>query len=124
MVAARILQNTAFGRNYDSDKERMQKRHLVHTQAGVNPLGDYVIPKGCFIVQFLSAVPLDETLYNGAVNFNPWRQMNPDIKNNNKEERCLMGDHGITTHTTPLHRASANDHQKTALAHNGVPCPL
>ncbi|KAK1282585.1 hypothetical protein QJS10_CPB22g00281 [Acorus calamus] len=41
---------------------------------------DYVIPKGCFIVQFLSVVPLDETLYNGAVNFNPWRQMNPDNK--------------------------------------------
>ncbi|KAK1301884.1 hypothetical protein QJS10_CPB12g00751 [Acorus calamus] len=35
-----------------------------YTQAGVNPL----------------AVPLDETLYNGAVNFNPWRQMNPDNK--------------------------------------------
>ncbi|KAK1325165.1 Abietadienol/abietadienal oxidase [Acorus calamus] len=44
---------------------------------------DYVIPKGCFVVPFLSAVHLDETLYNGAVNFNPWRWMDPD----NKEKR-------------------------------------
>ncbi|KAK1314296.1 hypothetical protein QJS10_CPA06g01050 [Acorus calamus] len=28
----------------------------------------------------IAYVPLDETLYNGAVNFNPWRQMNPDNK--------------------------------------------
>ncbi|XP_060674509.1 abietadienol/abietadienal oxidase isoform X1 [Ziziphus jujuba] len=44
---------------------------------------DYVIPKGCFVVPFLSAVHLDEKVYNGALNFNPWRWMDPD----NQEKR-------------------------------------
>ncbi|RZC71528.1 hypothetical protein C5167_034724 [Papaver somniferum] len=44
---------------------------------------EYVIPKGCFVVPFLSAVHLDENIYKGAVNFNPWRWMDPD----NKEKR-------------------------------------
>lgn len=39
---------------------------------------DYVIPKGCFVVPFLSAVHLDESLYKGAVDFNPWRWMDPE----------------------------------------------
>lgn len=38
---------------------------------------DYVIPKGCFVVPFLSAVHLDENVYDGALNFNPWRWMDP-----------------------------------------------
>ncbi|XP_062115231.1 abietadienol/abietadienal oxidase [Humulus lupulus] len=44
---------------------------------------DYVIPKGCFVVPFLSAVHLDENVYNGALNFNPWRWMDPQ----NEEKR-------------------------------------
>ncbi|KAJ0105623.1 hypothetical protein Patl1_19268 [Pistacia atlantica] len=39
---------------------------------------DYVIPKGCFVVPFLSAVHLDENLYKEAVTFNPWRWMDPE----------------------------------------------
>ncbi|CAI0400003.1 unnamed protein product [Linum tenue] len=38
---------------------------------------DYIIPKGCLVVPFLAAVHLDENLYEGAVNFNPWRWMDP-----------------------------------------------
>ncbi|XP_030472408.2 cytochrome P450 720B2 [Syzygium oleosum] len=44
---------------------------------------DYVIPKGCFVVPFLSAVHLDEDLYPGALSFNPWRWLNPE----NQEKR-------------------------------------
>ncbi|KAF8389537.1 hypothetical protein HHK36_024052 [Tetracentron sinense] len=44
---------------------------------------DYVIPKGCFVVPFLSAVHLDENLYKGALSFNPWRWMDPE----NQEKR-------------------------------------
>ncbi|XP_061342981.1 abietadienol/abietadienal oxidase [Gastrolobium bilobum] len=43
---------------------------------------DFVIPKGCFIVPFLSAVHLDENVYNGALNFNPWRWMEPENEEN------------------------------------------
>lgn len=38
---------------------------------------DYVIPKGCFVVPFLSAVHLDENIYEKATTFNPWRWMEP-----------------------------------------------
>lgn len=41
-------------------------------------LADYVIPKGCFVVPFLSAVHLDENIYKGALSFNPWRWMEPE----------------------------------------------
>ncbi|CAK7338650.1 unnamed protein product [Dovyalis caffra] len=44
---------------------------------------DFVIPKGCFVVPFLSAVHLDENLYKGANSFNPWRWMDPE----NQEKR-------------------------------------
>ncbi|KAI9173461.1 hypothetical protein LWI28_001678 [Acer negundo] len=44
---------------------------------------DYVIPKGCFVVPFLSAVHLDENLYHDALTFNPWRWMDPE----NQEKR-------------------------------------
>ncbi|XP_052117514.1 abietadienol/abietadienal oxidase isoform X2 [Arachis duranensis] len=44
---------------------------------------DFVIPKECFVVPFLSAVHLDENVYNGALNFNPWRWMEPE----NEEKR-------------------------------------
>ncbi|XP_057446519.1 abietadienol/abietadienal oxidase isoform X2 [Lotus japonicus] len=47
------------------------------------PYQDFVIPKGCFVVPFLSAVHLDELVYNGAQNFNPWRWMEPE----NEEKR-------------------------------------
>ncbi|KAL8111018.1 hypothetical protein AgCh_026689 [Apium graveolens] len=38
---------------------------------------DYVIPKGCFVVPFLSAVHLDENIYEESLLFNPWRWMEP-----------------------------------------------
>ncbi|KAL1541899.1 abietadienol/abietadienal oxidase-like [Salvia divinorum] len=44
---------------------------------------DYVIPKGSFVVPFLSAVHLDENVYEDPRNFNPWRWMEPD----NQEKR-------------------------------------
>ncbi|XP_022892066.1 abietadienol/abietadienal oxidase isoform X2 [Olea europaea var. sylvestris] len=44
---------------------------------------DYVIPKGCFIVPFLSAVHLNENIYGDALTFNPWRWMIPE----NQEKR-------------------------------------
>ncbi|KAF1886769.1 hypothetical protein Lal_00046006 [Lupinus albus] len=44
---------------------------------------DFVIPKGCFVVPFLSAVHLDENVYNAALSFNPWRWMEPE----NEEKR-------------------------------------
>ncbi|KAJ0967837.1 hypothetical protein J5N97_024754 [Dioscorea zingiberensis] len=40
---------------------------------------DFIVPKGFFVVPFLSAVHLDENLYKGALDFNPWRWM--DEKN-------------------------------------------
>ncbi|KAL4322120.1 hypothetical protein AHAS_Ahas14G0178700 [Arachis hypogaea] len=43
----------------------------VATIQGVGILWrDFVIPKGCFVVPFLSAVHLDENVYNGALNLN------------------------------------------------------
>lgn len=38
---------------------------------------DYVIPKGSFVVPFLSAVHQDENFHQGATSFNPWRWMDP-----------------------------------------------
>ncbi|KAK3013505.1 hypothetical protein RJ639_010098, partial [Escallonia herrerae] len=43
----------------------------------------YVIPKGTFVVPFLSAVHLDENLYVKAHTFDPWRWLD----SNNKENR-------------------------------------
>ncbi|KAG4403496.1 hypothetical protein GLYMA_01G122300v4 [Glycine max] len=37
----------------------------------------------CFVVPFLSAVHLDENVYSGALNINPWRWMEPE----NEEKR-------------------------------------
>ncbi|XP_051136539.1 abietadienol/abietadienal oxidase [Andrographis paniculata] len=45
--------------------------------------GDYIIPKGCFVVPFLSAVHLNEDIYKDALKFNPWRWMEPE----NQEKR-------------------------------------
>ncbi|KAF7820282.1 abietadienol/abietadienal oxidase [Senna tora] len=39
--------------------------------------------EGCFVVPFLSAVHLDENVYKGALDFNPWRWMDPE----NEEKR-------------------------------------
>ncbi|XP_042045575.1 abietadienol/abietadienal oxidase-like isoform X2 [Salvia splendens] len=39
---------------------------------------DYVIPKGSFVVPFLSAVHLDENVYEDPRSFNPWRWMEPE----------------------------------------------
>ncbi|KAL4186043.1 hypothetical protein AMTRI_Chr09g31810 [Amborella trichopoda] len=36
---------------------------------------DFLIPKGCFVLPFLSAVHLDENVYREALIFNPWRWM-------------------------------------------------
>ncbi|XP_054788791.1 abietadienol/abietadienal oxidase isoform X2 [Prosopis cineraria] len=44
---------------------------------------DFVVPKGCFVVPFLSAVHLDENVYKEASGFNPWRWMDPK----NEEKR-------------------------------------
>ncbi|XP_027169450.1 abietadienol/abietadienal oxidase [Coffea eugenioides] len=44
---------------------------------------DYDIPKRCFVVPFLSAVHLNETVYEEALNFKPWRWMIPE----NQEKR-------------------------------------
>ncbi|XP_047340145.1 abietadienol/abietadienal oxidase [Impatiens glandulifera] len=43
----------------------------------------YLIPKGCFVVPFLSAVHLDPSLYDSPLCFNPWRWMDPQ----NQEKR-------------------------------------
>ncbi|KAL8188580.1 hypothetical protein R6Q57_029868 [Mikania cordata] len=43
---------------------------------------DYVIPKGSFVVPFLSAVHQDENFYEGSTTFNPCRWMDP--KNHDK----------------------------------------
>ncbi|KAJ6849545.1 abietadienol/abietadienal oxidase [Iris pallida] len=39
---------------------------------------DFMIPKGFLVIPFLSAVHLDETIYPGALNFNPWRWMDEE----------------------------------------------
>ncbi|KAJ8767696.1 hypothetical protein K2173_020636 [Erythroxylum novogranatense] len=44
---------------------------------------DFVIPKGCFVVPFLSAVHLDQSLYKAARTFDPWRWLDPE----NQEKR-------------------------------------
>ncbi|KAJ0547218.1 putative abieta-7,13-dien-18-ol hydroxylase [Helianthus annuus] len=44
---------------------------------------DYIIPKGSFVVPFLSAVHQDENFYDGATTFNPCRWMDP----NNQDKR-------------------------------------
>ncbi|VVA95142.1 unnamed protein product [Arabis nemorensis] len=41
---------------------------------------DYVIPKGCFVVPFLSAVHLDESYYKESRSFNPWRWLDPETQ--------------------------------------------
>ncbi|CAN8235078.1 unnamed protein product [Cochlearia groenlandica] len=41
---------------------------------------DYVIPKGCFVVPFLSAVHLDESYYKESLSFNPWRWLDTDTQ--------------------------------------------
>ncbi|CAI9259409.1 unnamed protein product [Lactuca saligna] len=38
---------------------------------------DYVIPKGSFVVPFLSAIHQDENFHEKANIFNPWRWMDP-----------------------------------------------
>ncbi|PIA35353.1 hypothetical protein AQUCO_03500027v1, partial [Aquilegia coerulea] len=43
----------------------------------------FLIPKGCFVVPFLSAVHLDENFHKEALTFNPWRWMDPE----NQEKR-------------------------------------
>ncbi|XP_073054047.1 abietadienol/abietadienal oxidase [Primulina eburnea] len=44
---------------------------------------EYIIPKGCFVVPFLSAVHLNESVYEDCLTFNPWRWMAPE----NQEKR-------------------------------------
>ncbi|KAK6123682.1 hypothetical protein DH2020_042579 [Rehmannia glutinosa] len=39
---------------------------------------DYIIPKGSFVVPFLSAVHLNEDVYEDSLSFNPWRWMKPE----------------------------------------------
>ncbi|RYR15574.1 hypothetical protein Ahy_B04g072409 isoform D [Arachis hypogaea] len=46
-------------------------------------LSRFCYSKRCFVVPFLLAVYLDENVYNGALNFNPWRWMEPE----NEEKR-------------------------------------
>nr|AYM55641.1 cytochrome p450 [Croton stellatopilosus] len=47
---------------------------------------DYIIPKGCLVIPFLSAVHLDENLYKEALNFDPWRWMDPEYQEKKKLE--------------------------------------
>lgn len=47
-------------------------KHLVALPA------DYAIPRGSFVVPFLSAVHLDENVYEDPRSFNPWRWMKPE----------------------------------------------
>ncbi|KAL3642245.1 hypothetical protein CASFOL_013060 [Castilleja foliolosa] len=44
---------------------------------------DYVIPKGSFVVPFLSAVHLNEDVYEDPLSFNPWRWMEPENQKRN-----------------------------------------
>lgn len=44
---------------------------------------DFIVPKGSFVVPFLSAVHLDENIYPRPLSFNPWRWMDQE----NKEKR-------------------------------------
>ncbi|KAH9725046.1 cytochrome P450 superfamily protein [Citrus sinensis] len=60
---------------------------------------DYVIPKGCSVIPFMSAVHLDENLYKDAVTFNPWRWMDPENEMDSSEGRsdvlfpiCSLGE--------------------------------
>ncbi|KAH9781113.1 cytochrome P450 superfamily protein [Citrus sinensis] len=60
---------------------------------------DYVIPKGCSVIPFMSAVHLDENLYKDAITFNPWRWMDPENKMDSSEGRpdvlfpiCSLGE--------------------------------
>ncbi|KAF5951066.1 hypothetical protein HYC85_013059 [Camellia sinensis] len=67
--------------------DRQDQSYIVsirHYRAPEVILG-YVIPKGCFVVPFLSAVHLDENLYEGAITFNPWRWM--DLLNQVRKEK-------------------------------------
>ncbi|XP_065847282.1 abietadienol/abietadienal oxidase [Euphorbia lathyris] len=41
---------------------------------------DYMIPKGCFVVPFLSAVHMDENLYKDPQSFHPWRWLDPEYQ--------------------------------------------
>ncbi|XP_010537524.1 PREDICTED: abietadienol/abietadienal oxidase isoform X2 [Tarenaya hassleriana] len=41
---------------------------------------DYVIPKGCFVVPFLSAIHLDESFYKESLSFHPWRWLDPETQ--------------------------------------------
>ncbi|KAK4767467.1 hypothetical protein SAY86_015217 [Trapa natans] len=44
---------------------------------------DFCIPRGCSVIPFISAVHLDETVYRGALEFDPWRWTDSE----NKEKR-------------------------------------
>lgn len=48
-------------------------------------MADFTIPKGYFVVPFLSAVHLDESIYTGALKFNPWRWMSEENKVSHKQ---------------------------------------
>ncbi|ERN10212.1 hypothetical protein AMTR_s00171p00043380 [Amborella trichopoda] len=49
-------------------------------------MADFLIPKGCFVLPFLSAVHLDENVFREALLFNPWRWMAAE----NQVERKLQ----------------------------------
>lgn len=50
---------------------------LTQVMLATNTIVDYVIPKGSFVVPFLSVVHQDENFYEGATTFNPFRWMDP-----------------------------------------------
>lgn len=57
----------------------MQQRHGLKISS-CWLCADYVIPKGCFVVPFLSAVHLDESYYKESLSFNPWRWLDPETQ--------------------------------------------
>ncbi|KAF5960395.1 hypothetical protein HYC85_001604 [Camellia sinensis] len=74
--------------------DRQDQSYIVsirHYRAPEVILG-YVIPKGCFVVPFLSAVHLDENLYEGAITFNPWKWMDPlnQVRKEKLEKQSIL----------------------------------
>lgn len=55
----------------------------VNSFASACLAADYTIPKGSFVVPFLSAVHLNEDVYENALSFDPWRWTRPE----NQEKR-------------------------------------
>ncbi|THF96266.1 hypothetical protein TEA_000204 [Camellia sinensis var. sinensis] len=76
------LDSTLNNEEEEDEYDKVAEGRGIHSGCWCNAtldrmLARYVIPKGCFVVPFLSAVHLDENLYEGAITFNSWRWMDP-----------------------------------------------